>query len=204
MLMYFRELSLEEGFKVLAEPKKSRLVNGRSILPPSGHALYKEMYAARAPMICWSCGIEANCFVLNKGRNDLIRPPVLDLFSHTTDGRYVLITRDHIIPKSYGGSNENGNLRVGCTNCNGARGNDLEPEDLEFMIAHPELILPEKAELAAEVIAKALAGTLKVELTSEELAEREARRAAKRRERNRKLRAKRRAKRKANEHRPSL
>lgn len=140
MLIYFKEVDLDEGFRVMAQPKGSRLVGGRSVSPPSGRALYEALRAADQPLRCWSCGRDATCFLVNKGSNDKIGPPVLDLYS--SDGTdFVLMTRDHIIPKSYGGSNDVANLRVGCGPCNHGRGNSLDAEDIEFMKAHPELFV---------------------------------------------------------------
>lgn len=72
-------------------------------------------------------------------QNDIVSKPVLDLFAEA-NGKYVLMTRDHIIPRSLGGINDVKNLRVGCQPCNSARGNSMNEEDLKFMEEHPELI----------------------------------------------------------------
>lgn len=139
MLIYFREVPLDEGFSILELPKASRLVRGVSVSPPSGLRLYVALRAAGEALKCWSCGIEANCFVLNRGQRDFVGSPTLDLFARTRT-RYVLMTRDHIIPKSWGGIDANENLRVGCSNCNGERGNMIDKDDQAFMDVHPELI----------------------------------------------------------------
>lgn len=64
---------------------------------------------------CISCGIEGKYFrgVLqqNNGRYYLC------LFA-LKDRKEVLMTKDHILPKSLGGSNDLGNLQVMCTDCN--------------------------------------------------------------------------------------
>lgn len=139
MLIYYTEVTIDEGFQILAEPKASRLVRGKRTSAPNGIKLYEALRSQNAPLKCWSCGIEATCFISNKGSNDKIGAPNLDLFAMTLGGP-VLMTRDHIIPKSYGGVNDVENLRVGCSPCNNARGNELDATDLEFMRAHPELI----------------------------------------------------------------
>lgn len=138
-MIYHATINLEAGFQVLAEPKHARLVNGRHVSLPSGARLFEHLRATGTPIKCWSCGIEANCFISNKGKNDKVGPAVLDLFAMKSDGP-VLMTRDHIIPKSYGGVNDVANLRVGCGPCNHDRGNELEAGDIEFMRAHPELV----------------------------------------------------------------
>lgn len=141
MLIYFTEVSLIEGFKILESEKENRLVRGRKVSRPSGYALFKSIHDNGAPLRCWECGIDGNCFVLNRGKNDEVRHPVLDLFSSTENGRYILMTRDHIIPRSLGGGDSVQNLRVGCTICNGARGNQMTDEDRQFMLQYPELVV---------------------------------------------------------------
>ena len=139
MLIFHRQISLDEGFDVMAKPKGSRLVAGKNVSNPSGKLLFEALRAVGQPLKCWHCGVEANCFIVNKGKNDKLGPPVLDLYADTgTD--VVLMTRDHIIPKSYGGVNDVPNLRVGCGPCNHDRGNALDAEDIAFMKAHPELM----------------------------------------------------------------
>lgn len=154
MLIYFSELSLEAGFDILANEKADRLVRGRRVSAPPGLPLYQAVHASGQPLKCWSCGATGSCWVLNRGKNDQVRSPVLDLFA-VHEGRYVLMTRDHIIPKSFGGVNDVENLRIGCTDCNGARGNSMTREDLEFMAAHPELIrsdVPPDTPTAAQLL----------------------------------------------------
>ncbi len=149
MLIYYARVSLEEGYNIMGEPKGSRLVKGKSVSLASGAKLFQHLIATGEPMKCWNCGIEASCFIANKGRNDKMGPPVLDLYAETNGGP-VLMTRDHIIPKSYGGVNDNANLRVGCGPCNHGRGNELDAADVEFMRAHPELIGPKPKYTLAE------------------------------------------------------
>lgn len=140
MLMYFSECELDEGFGILAKEKEDRLLRGRRVSRPSGLALFEALRAAGEELKCWECGLVANRWVANKGRNDHLGSPVLDLYA-VHNGHVTLMTRDHIIPRSLGGSNANENLRVGCSPCNGARGNRMDPIDIEFMAAHPELIV---------------------------------------------------------------
>ena len=137
-LIYYRE-DLDSGFKILSKDKESRLVHGKKVSSPSGLSLYQALRSSNQPLKCWECGIEASCFIANKGQNDIVSKPVLDLFAEA-NGKYVLMTRDHIIPRSLGGINDVKNLRVGCQPCNSARGNSMNEEDLKFMEEHPELI----------------------------------------------------------------
>lgn len=151
MLIFYKEVSLEEGFKILSNPKGQRIVNGKDVSAPSGLRLFSHLYNSNSKMVCWCCGLEANIFVLNKGKNDVVSKPVLDLFSKAGQ-EYILMTRDHIIPKSFGGVDDNSNLRIGCGPCNHTRGNEMADEDIAFMKKHPELIKdrPGKTNLTLE------------------------------------------------------
>jgi len=48
------------------------------------------------------------------------------------NGSWVLMTADHIIPKSRGGKNDLSNLQVMCENCNAKKGNNLDVQTLLF------------------------------------------------------------------------
>ena len=54
--------------------------------------------------------------------------PHLNLYAYTDKGEWVMMTQDHIFPKSKGGSNELSNLQTMCSVCNQAKG-DKVPDD---------------------------------------------------------------------------
>lgn len=142
--IYYRELSLTEGFDVLAEPKAQRLVRGRLVSAPRGHELFLDEWKNKNQLKCWCCGVHATCFVATKGRNDILeKSPVLDLFAHYKS-HIILMTRDHIIPRSFGGNNNIRNLRIGCVICNRERGNNMSADELKFMEENPDLIIQRK------------------------------------------------------------
>ncbi len=135
MLIYFCEIAIHEGFDVLEQPKKRRLVNGRRASPCSGWPLFSGLRGR--PIRCWTCGCEADRWILS-GQIPY-QPPVLKLYAVGVD-QLVLMTRDHIIPKSLGGMDAVENLRPACEVCNGRRGNEVSPEDMRFRAEHPHLI----------------------------------------------------------------
>lgn len=139
MFIFYKELTLEEGFKILAEPRDQRNVDGVKVSAPSGVALWKTCMETYKPLKCWECGVEADRFIVKHHRNDRNKPPVLELFAHTGKS-LVMMTRDHIIPKSLGGIDDVANLRPGCEKCNGRRKSTMNKEDTEFMNNNPHLV----------------------------------------------------------------
>jgi hypothetical protein len=136
--IYFHEVSLADGFDAVRASKRADwLVKGRTVERASGYRMFSAMEGT--PIKCWCCGIEADRWIVEKHPKDLVGRPTLNLYASGPTG-VVLMTRDHIIPKSLGGIDDNANLRPGCTDCNGHRGNEITDEDIEFAKAHPELI----------------------------------------------------------------
>lgn len=139
MHIFHKEVSLEEGFRILDEDdKESRLLSGKKISRASGWLLFKSMQGQEIK--CWNCECIADRWIAEKGRSDKMGSPVLNLWGTAADGHLVMMTRDHIIPKSKGGVDDIANLRPGCADCNSSRGNVINKADREFMKAHPELI----------------------------------------------------------------
>lgn len=72
---------------------------------------------------CVGCDLEGNVFRLEKNG---IRRPHLNLYHKTPRGDYIMLTRDHIIPKSVGGLSIEVNQQVMCSECNSKKGNRIE------------------------------------------------------------------------------
>lgn len=73
---------------------------------------------------CVKCGIEGKYFAKEKHLKD--RSFHLNLYAIDENGEEVLMTKDHIIPKSKGGANDISNYQTMCERCNKAKGNRLE------------------------------------------------------------------------------
>jgi hypothetical protein len=70
-------------------------------------------------LICVECGIEAQFFAVEKYPHD--KGYHINLYSIDKDGIDVLMTRDHIKPKSKGGADDLANSQTMCTHCNGLK-----------------------------------------------------------------------------------
>lgn len=163
--IFYKELSLDEGFAIAELPKHSRIVAGREISLCSGIELFMSLRGR--PIKCWSCGCVADRWVSTCHPNDLRTKPCLNLYGiralkptkrhpHPTP-MLVMMTRDHIIPKSLGGVDHVENLRPGCEVCNGRRSSNMNKADTRFMLAHPELVDPVRPAKAQEAAARVAA-----------------------------------------------
>lgn len=160
MQYFYKELPLEDGFEVAHKPKESRIVGGREVSLASGMSLFRDMHAKGQAIKCWQCGCEADRWISTLGKNDKNSRPVLNLYATkvlppTKRRKYpiqvlIMMTRDHIIPKSHGGRDVIENLRPGCEECNSERGSEMNDEELQFMSDNPQLICPTRAARGAE------------------------------------------------------
>ena len=71
---------------------------------------------------CVKCGIEGQYFVMESMDNG---SPHFNLYA-LKDGKEILITKDHILPKSRGGKDVMSNYQTMCVHCNQEKGNRLE------------------------------------------------------------------------------
>lgn len=137
LFTYYEELSLNEGFALMTAVKKERHWNGVHVSPPSAKSLYSALVQKGSPLKCWNCGAPAHAFVL--ARETQSHEKLCLKLLAIKDNTLLELTRDHIIPKSKGGSNAVKNLRVGCAPCNNSRGDEMDEEESRFMQSHPRL-----------------------------------------------------------------
>lgn len=78
---------------------------------------------------CVRCGLRGRYFCLEKHglhANCEGNTWHFNLYALNQDGHEVLMTKDHIIPKSAGGSNNIDNLQPMCYKCNGRKADNIE------------------------------------------------------------------------------
>lgn len=73
---------------------------------------------------CVCCGIEGKYFAKEKVSRD--KSYHLNLYAIDKNGKEVLMTKDHILPKSKGGQDHVDNYQPMCVRCNKAKGNNIE------------------------------------------------------------------------------
>lgn len=76
---------------------------------------------------CVHCGIEGNFFVKEKNVASYDTDKyVLNLYALGSNGEEILMNKDHIVPRSFGGSNVINNLQPMCAKCNIEKGNKID------------------------------------------------------------------------------
>lgn len=75
---------------------------------------------------CCHCGLLGTRFRLELHSNQ--QSPHLNFYAVLLDNTYVLMTKDHITPKSRGGSDTLDNLQTLCVNCNHVKADKLPME----------------------------------------------------------------------------
>lgn len=89
-------------------------------------------------VVCCRCGVEGNEFRLE---SHTVEPPHLNLYAVSEDGKAILMTKDHILPKSMGGLNTLNNYQTMCQPCNGSKGSKLSPEDEAYLASVAPAVL---------------------------------------------------------------
>lgn len=76
--------------------------------------------------LCVRCGIEGTVFILETHSPEVT--PHVNLYAVDPEGNYVLMTKDHILPRSKGGPDHLDNYDPMCAPCNEDKGNRLNHE----------------------------------------------------------------------------
>jgi 5-methylcytosine-specific restriction endonuclease McrA len=110
----------KNGYRVYSQVK----LNGYSV---NLHSVRIRLFG-RDPLVCVSCGMKATHFAVewcDKNYKKLKLRPHINLYGKNEYGDDVLFTKDHIIPKSKGGSDHTDNMQIMCKKCNEKKGNEL-------------------------------------------------------------------------------
>lgn len=118
--------SIEEVYNAIKDlmftknKKKTILLDGDEISPQSQRY---QLFFTKG-MTCVECGLVGKFFAKEKNTNKENKYH-LNLYAIDKDGNEILMTKDHIIPKSKGGKNVLDNYQCMCVNCNRKKGNTL-------------------------------------------------------------------------------
>jgi 5-methylcytosine-specific restriction endonuclease McrA len=116
-MIRFKRLELDEVMPFIKLRGKKLNIEGNKVKTNTVRLLTFKNSAR-----CVECGIEGTYFWVEKHHpND--RSYHLNLYATDKNGNEILMTKDHIIPKSKGGSNSLDNMQTMCCKCNQRKGN---------------------------------------------------------------------------------
>lgn len=102
------------------KPKK-QIVNGILVkMTSQRYKLFKEKGCD-----CVSCGVKGSFFAIEKTKGQADETYHLNLYAIDNNGNQVLMTKDHILPKSKGGKNSLINYQPMCVICNNLKSDKI-------------------------------------------------------------------------------
>jgi HNH endonuclease len=137
-----RTWTLEDGFGYL----RTQTPNNRKLDGFFVEAAYKPS-ATRLRMFlsgqiaCVRCGLVGEHWHVERGTNDRVMPFAVNLYGvrPTKDGfEEIMLTWDHRIPKSLGGSDDLENAQCMCATCNNKKGNVMTLQEMIAASIHPQ------------------------------------------------------------------
>ena len=105
------------------------------------HYFRVKMFSSRYKMFldnlaCVNCGVVGTVFKLERMTDGLSDRAHFNLYAvHPITGEYVLMTKDHILPKAKGGKDSLSNYQTMCTYCNNHKGDTLEEKFNPLLIS---------------------------------------------------------------------
>jgi hypothetical protein len=119
-LIHIASFDIEDILRqiTIEDSKKEFVVNGQVYLVKMNSQRYHVFKQSR---VCCSCGLRGEQMILDINPGD--QSPHFNLYGEE-EGRLVLMTKDHIVPKSKGGSDTLENYRTYCSVCNNLKGAD--------------------------------------------------------------------------------
>lgn len=134
-------LSVEQGLTLLSKVDKSipqfSEDSKRIRINPDSRRI-KMLIDGR--MICADCGIKANHIYIERHVNDLLADYSFNVYGINAGGLEVLMTWDHVLPKSLQGSDHEANSQCMCSECNVKKGNKISLFELVKLAAHEDNI----------------------------------------------------------------
>jgi 5-methylcytosine-specific restriction endonuclease McrA len=79
---------------------------------------------------CVKCGIEGKFLALERAKSQDCKYWHFNLYGYDENGHEVMLTKDHIMPKSKGGKNRLENMQTMCSYCNSLKGDKIETKEL--------------------------------------------------------------------------
>lgn len=133
MYQVFAEYPVEEVLPLTWLTPEEHNQASRTAFVANGLTFYPKMYSLRyitfrKSLACVKCGLVGSVMRLEMTRGSRDEIPHFNLYARNEHGHLVLMTKDHIYPKSKGGRDIPENMQTMCEHCNGKK-KDLIPEE---------------------------------------------------------------------------
>lgn len=120
-----RTMDFEEGMRYLAKQySESRKINGHLVENVCKPSATRFKMFRKGNTTCVKCGLQGVIWHIERHKNDSVMPFFVNLYG-IRKGLEVMMTWDHKIPRSLGGSNRLENAQCMCETCNHKKGNSL-------------------------------------------------------------------------------
>jgi len=131
-----RTMTLHEGLAYLRAPYQERKIDGFWVESKDKTKHVRLQLFKSGLTDCVSCGMRGTHFHIERHWNDRVMPFSINLYG--MDGeREVMMTWDHMLPVSLGGSNDIMNAQTMCANCNSRKGNQISLKEILEIVTNP-------------------------------------------------------------------
>jgi hypothetical protein len=132
-------MSFEAGIEFLNLIPPQRKIQGFWVENPQAQASTRLRMFRSGQTTCVSCGLEGTHWHIERHQNDKVMPFSINLYG--MDGYdEVMLTWDHILPKSLGGSNNILNAQCMCSRCNMKKSNKLSIQEMADIVTSPNIL----------------------------------------------------------------
>ena len=147
---YVSQFTVEEGLQLMRDVLEN--MRGEAKWMVEGFRVKRDFdrFAAleSCALYCFKCGVKATHFVIERHRNNVGWPYNLNVYA---EGK--MLTWDHILPKSHGGSDDPINARCACAKCNETRGSLMTLQEMVWAATrNPIQIYKNKSKTKASVM----------------------------------------------------
>ncbi len=119
------------------KPKNIRFNNHRIFM---GSKRYQNFKAHGN--VCIECGLTGSYFYLERHKKQLTGKFHFNMYGLNASGEEVMLTKDHIVPKAKGGSDDIVNFQVMCSPCNSKKGDKWMSSEQLVHQARINMLLP--------------------------------------------------------------
>lgn len=124
----FGKFNINEVLPFITDNKRDKkiyIVNNKPFIVRMDSIRYK-VFAQN--LSCAKCNIKGSFFLLQQTKDEFVKKNIahFNFYAEKSDGELILMTKDHIIPKSKGGKDSLDNFRTMCSPCNNKRGNNID------------------------------------------------------------------------------